>query len=388
MTGDGTFATSGRSVEKTAKKFGHPPKPGQPDARWALLTGGGRSNLLVPSVALDGTKVVVASSPDRKTAEAITFTPSRARDVESPKVNPIASGYATLGDPVLLPRPGGGLQVLLAAAHSDSARSGVSFVPRNPDGTFGPPVLATKGTADIGGAAVLAPDGAPLWATASAVRLVLWRGATNSGSADLSSLSPGTSYIPSVGRDALGRYWVAWYSLGSSTKPLTSGLFMLRFDPSSLRPIGGVERAPKSGSISNENLRFALACARSCRLFYHEDKSGRGERLVSWAPGERAATVVANAKRTGEPHAWLAAAYTSGGRLWTAWFDVAKGTYRAQLGDARGAGGKSLSIGKPQSSGAGYAISLLTIANDLVFTVNWQQANGVFARFANVVPAA
>ena len=141
------------------------------------------------SLALTGGKVVAAYLNGPGSGEAATFTPSVAKDAVGLRRDPITSGWGTLGDPLLLERPGGGLQVLLTGTHGQSGDplNGVSFAPRNPDGSFGTPVPATTSTFAefVSGNAVPAPDGAPLWASTRGGTLWLWRGATGSVGSDL-----------------------------------------------------------------------------------------------------------------------------------------------------------------------------------------------------------
>ena len=384
-TGDARFATAGARLQRTGVKFGKPPKgrgvlPGVVDKRWTAISTAGKSNTVVPSIALDGGKVVVAYRIDGKSAEAVTFTPSPAADVVGARRDQITSSWSNLDDPVLLPRPGGGLQVLFSGLHSTTTTlNGTLLQTRSPDGSFGPPALVTdRSAAEVGGAAVLAPDGQPLWASFYTGALSVWHGATNPASADLSQLVNGTDYVPSVGRDSAGRYWLAWYVIGSK---LTSGLWVVQLDPSSLQPIGPAQRAPDSGSIDNDSLRLAFPCARQCRLVYHQGNLA-SEPLVSWAPGERKATVVAGAAPR-DP--WIAAVYTTGGRMWVVWFNGATRRYEAKLGDAAGRGGTVAGIGQPSSNGDGFAVSVAATSAGLVVVLNWVHPNNVFSRYVNVV---
>jgi hypothetical protein len=350
---------------------------------WAAVSTGGKSNTVVPSLALDGSRVVAAyridGSGQAASAEAITFTPSHGTDVVGPRRDQITSGWSNLGDPVLVPRAGGGLQVIFSGLHATStALNGTLVEARNADGSFGPPVLASdRSSSEIDGAAVLAPDGQPIWASYYIGALTLWKGTSNPVSADLSGVVNGTDYIPSVGRDASGRYWVAWYVLGKGT----DGLWVVQIDPSTLHPIGAPQRVPGGSSIDNENLRLAFACARQCRLVYQQGTALQ-QPLVSWAPGERKPVVVAPA---GSRSPWLAAAYTASGRLWVVSYNTSKVRYEAKLGNAAGAGGTTVALGKPTSGGEGFAVGAISTSAGLVVVSNWVGRTNVFTRYANVV---
>lgn len=182
----------------------------------------------------------------------------------------------------------------------------------------------------------------------------------------------GTPYIPSIGRDGTGRYWLAWYALG---KP--NGLRIVQIDPASLQPAGPVQIVPGSSSIDNNNSRLALACAQACRLVYH----GPNRRILSWTPGEASPALVATAIN---PTPWLAAIHLPGGRLWVAWYDRGPGAYRAVRGDAAGRGGKPVSLGRPAGIG-GYAIAAVAAGANVVLVANWNSRGTQFGRYVNVV---
>jgi hypothetical protein len=184
-------------------------------------------------------------------------------------------------------------------------------------------------------------------------------------------------YAPAVGRDRLGRYWLVWYGQGGGP----SGLFVLQFDPGTLKPIGRPARAPGSGSAFNNNVRLTFACAATCRVMYLQTD----DRIVSWAYGERKATLVATVKG-GASHL-LAAAYTPSGRLWVAWWDARRHALAAVLGGASGAGGKVVALGRPPraTDGFGY-MAAATSGTSLVLVENWSVPGG-YDRYVNVVPA-
>ena len=383
LTGNGTFATSAAQLERTAGGFAKPGKGGTPAkpkkqvkpvkagsagkgaTSWTRLAGTAAGPV---STASAGGKIVVAYRSGTGSAEALTFTPSLARDATGPVRSAITSGWGTIGDPVLLDRPGGGLQVLLTGIHGGNGDplNGVSFALRNPDGSFAAPVPATQSTFAefVTGAATLAPDGAPLWTSDRGGTLWLWRGATGSTGSDLSGISGGQVVSASIGRDRSGRYWLGWDTQFSSDARHV-GLYLVQVDPATLQPVGPPQQAPASGGRGYD--RLALACAAACRLVYLQPHSLGGARIVSWAAGERSPTAVADfgpGHGLGEP----AAAFTPGGRLWIAWWDnTGRSDYgfRAVRGDARGAKGKPFTLGRPSGS-TNSALSVGTGGESLV----------------------
>jgi hypothetical protein len=377
-TDDGRFATAGATLERTGRKFGAPPAAGEADTRWASLGVGGRSNILTPSLAYEGGKVVVVYDLDARSAQVVTFTPSATADAVGLKRVTISSGWGFLNHPVVLPRAGGGLQVLLAGTRGSTFATW--FTQRNPDGSFGPLALATTSSSDSTGGhgAVLAPDGQPLWVQASAGGLRVLKGAANAALSDLGTALHLVDVIqPQIGRDAMGRYWIAFYSLGRRDGP-QSGLYMLRLDPVTLKAIGPVRRAPGSGTISNDHT--TLVCGPVCRVAYQQVTPKRTT-IVTWASGERRATTVAR-KVYASP--WLTAAYGPDGRLWIAWWDAADNTYRAVRGNAAGAGGTPAKIGRPFTTGGGYLTGSIVTPAGFVLVTNWALRE-TFVRFVNVV---
>jgi hypothetical protein len=363
-----------------------------PTPAWTKLGATTDSNLPVASLALDGGRVVGAWWVPGATnsAQVVTFAPTVADAGRAPANVEAAAGWATLSDPVLLARPGGGLQILLSGLHSTTTGdplSGTSFALRNADGSFGPPVPVAGTGEDAATAAILASDGAtPLFASARAGGLVLYRGAANPARVDVAAaVGPDTYYVPVLGRDGAGRYWLAWYSLGRAPRP--SGLYVAQVDPATGALAGPAALAPASGSIDNESLAVALACGpAACRLIYHETGADglSTNRVVTWAPGEAAP---APAVSTGQPGPYLAGAYTGDGRLWIAWYDrTGGGTYRAKLGDARGAGGQVVDLGQPPHGPvfSAYSISAIATGVNLAVVTNFSAAGGVDNEWATV----
>jgi len=358
-----------------------------PTAAWTKIGADENTVTVVPSIALDGAKVVGAwSVPATGTAsvQAATITPTVAAAGRAPQVVDVVSGWASIDSPVLLGRPGGGLQVMLNAFHSlvtGDPLSGVSFAPRNADGTWGAPV-ATGGS-NGGTTAILSSDGAtPFFATASSGIVRLFRGASSPVEVDLASALGRTStyQVPQLGRDGTGRYWLAWYG--------DDGLHMVQLDPATGAVAGTPGLAPQSAGISNAQLRLALACGPAgCRLAYHQANANGTDtgRILTWTAGEAAATVaVAGA----DPASNLGAAYRADGRLWIVWYDRSStGTpaYRATLGNALGAGGRIRSLGvpaRPSSYSAG-AISAVDAAGNLAIVSNFER-NGIYNQWFTV----
>jgi VWD domain-containing protein len=375
-TGDDSFATPAASLQRTGVSFRSAPSAGgsgtgpRGDGRWTRISTGG-SNSIVPSIAADGGKIVVAYTVDASRAEAATFTPSPASDAVGLRRDTITSGWDLVSDPLLLPRPDGGLQALFAGVSAaNNPPSGAYLVARNPDGAYGSAGLASEDPA-VGGAALLAPDGQPIWASARAGRLTLLHGSSNASEVFLDNMS-GTPYIPSVARDGMGRYWLAWYVLGPP-----NGLRMVQIDPATLQLLGPPTFAPGSSTIENSSLRLALACAEVCRIVY----IGPNRRLVSWTPGTASAALVASGAN---PSPWLAAAYLPDGRLWAAWYDRKRKTYRMVRGDAAGRGGSPVSIGRPEGVG-GFAIAAAVSGTNIALVSNWNISGTAYGRYLNVV---
>ena len=182
---------------------------------------------------------------------------------------------------------------------------------------------------------------------------------------------PTANGIPSLGRDTSGRYWIAWFAIGPVSQPALGGIYLMRFDPSTLAAVGARAKAPQSDTAGGA--RLTLACAATCRVVYVV-----GTKVLSWASGEAAPAVVANAPGGIGP---VAAAY-AGSRLWVAWFEERSGTYHAHLGDARGAGGTSVSLGRPAEGQRG-ALEGIASGNDFVLVASWFGKST--ARYVDVV---
>jgi hypothetical protein len=257
------------------------------------------------------------------------------------------SGWQSVADPVLLAAGGGGLQLILSGQHSGTDNdpfNGTSVVPRNPDGSFGSPtqLTAKSGYEPLG--AVLAADGTtPLWTSAwIGYQMLVFSGTTEH---DLTADSPGAPIAPTLGRDAAGRVWLAWYTGVEGVSSQSSiGLYMMQLDPQTGVPLSQPVHAPGSDQGTTFGIRIAMPCAQTCRLVY-ASSSGQDE-IVSWAPGEGAPTPVQSGLIAGHPNALgdVVGAYTADGRLWVAFSGSEAQTYFAKLGDARGAGGNLVQL--------------------------------------------
>jgi len=358
-------------------------------AAWTKLGADENTVTAVPSIALDGARVVGAWSvpvSGAASVQAATLNPTVAAAGRAPQVVDVVTGWASVESPVLLGRPGGGLQVLLNGFHSlvtGDPLNGVSFAPRNADGTWGAPV-ATGGS-NGGTTAILSGDGAnPFFASASSGIVRLFRGAANPVEADLASVLGQTSsrsyYVPQLGRDGTGRYWLAWYD--------NVGLHMVQLDPTTGAVAGAPGLAPQSAGISNAMLRLALACGPAdCRLAYHQTNVNGTDsgRILTWAAGEATAT---NAVSGADPASNLEAAYRADGRLWIVWYDRSSAgtpSYRVTLGNPRGAGGAIRSLGvpaRPPSYSAG-AISAVDAGGNLAIVSNFERG-GIYNQWFTV----
>jgi hypothetical protein len=150
------------------------------------------------------------------------------------------------------------------------------------------------------------------------------------------------------------------------------GIYLIPLDPATATPIGAPLKVPQSESPANNGFRLALACspgpAGGCRVVYGAQTSAVAPlRLASWAPGEAGPTNLGGGARLslGLP---LTASYRADGRLWVAWYDlgVTRGSYRAKLGNARGAGGTVQDLGRPHGFVDARDLESVALGSDLV----------------------
>jgi hypothetical protein len=350
--------------------------------RWTRISTGPASNpLIAPSLALDAGKVVVASLRTDTAAEAATFSTSTKRDVVGLARHQLASAATGLVNPHLLPKPGGGLQALVEGIPP----LGISFSSRNRDGSFGAPVVAVAANtprATQAGPPVLV-DGVPVWPAAYGGQLWVWRGATGATGASLEASLPtgnGGAGAPALALDRMGRVWLAWNLIPPSGKPKLGGLYMVELDPVTLKLVGRTLHAP--GSDKTSESWIAIACSKTCRLVYQQ-LGAPDTRIVSWAPGEAAATLVVRLKGMSIVHP--TAAYANDGRLWVAWWNSLVERYEAKLGNGVGGGGAVIRLGRPGKTGTPRVAGSIASGRTLVVVVSWDTPGMLSSRYVNVV---
>ncbi len=112
----------------------------------------------------------------------------------------------------------------------------------------------------------------------------------------------------------------------------------------------------------------------------YQDRTGT--RLLSWGPGETAATTVQSGT---DQLSYPAATYTPSGGLWIVWADGDR--LQARLGDATGQGhGAAIrQLGAPRGLTAPSESVATTTGNTLVITTTWSRSSGrtVWATTAN-----
>ena len=361
------------------------------DTNWERISPMFSSNIVVPTLANDGSNAVVAWARDANAAtsrlEVVTFRPSLTDDAAS-LAGPVEAlppaGWSIGPTPQLFPKPGGGLQIAFDGS-MNSAGFGLWVAPRNPDGSFGAPVQVGRPYTGLA-SAILLGDGTPSFATNHTGGAYVLRGANpdQAGVDFQSRLGNCCAYGPRIGLDGMGRLWLAWYSNASAN----TGLFLQQVDAATLAPVGSVQKAPGSESPYNNTLRIAFACSLVCRVAYGAGDSGN-QRLVSWAPGEAAATTIAAVPAPEEAGRVVSASYRKDGRLWVGWYDGTN--YRYTLGDEKGAGGAALSAGHPAGTVSGaFVLNSLAVDDNLLLATNWVAGTNAdqHAIWVNVVTAA
>ena len=340
------------------------------DATWSRVSTVNAANVDNElRMVLVGSRVVGAWTLNVESGyspEIIAFDPTRTNDAANlvTASRPAAADLWAAQDMTLMPTAAGGVDLVVSGARLGDAgdpTAGTSTFPVNPaDGTIGAQTIRT--TAQSGGGHLVAvplADGTPLFAYMYLSQLYLSRpGAENFQqlSGDPAAAVPGgNGYNPVFGRDQAGRYWLAFYS----NAPGATGLYLGQLDPATGALLGPGAKAPSSEAVDNNRIdQTAMACAATCRLIYM-GTAGDGTltdgRLLSWAAGEAAPTVVTTGiVTTGfERSLYWSAAYRSDGRLWVAWNNAVPAggsAFFAKLGDATGAGGAAISAGRPPST--------------------------------------
>jgi hypothetical protein len=289
------------------------------------------------------------------------------------------AGWQSLSAPVLVPRPNAGTGIVFAGTHSSDGSdslNGTLVAERQANGTFAAPSQLSSQLGAAPYSAITAADGtSTLWST-GAYQLLVYSGGTVHD--DTASSPSGSVSAPTLGRDASGRVWLAWYV---SLPANQSGLYMMQLDPQTGEPLGPATRVPHSTANSAFDESSALVCGQACRLVY-VDSDVEPNEVVSWAPGEASPTTVASGLIGGRQRSLdeITAAYTATGRLWVSFVDPSPGTMFATLGNSRGAGGRLIQLPRP----AGFAklgfnqpaaTAVTAIGDRLVVATAWQ-ANG------------
>jgi hypothetical protein len=346
-TGDRIFASTTGTLQHDAGipgsgTQGQPTGPATSDIGWAELSPEPETHAAVPAIeSVGGGQAVIAYARNSdQSIVATTFGAGSHGITGVTKTVPFAH-WQTIQNPVLLPKPGGGAQVILDGVHSGNTDplNGTVIVPRNADGSFGTPTNLSASQCCITSATLAADGTTPIWLNAFGNELVVTSGATEH---DETSAAPAPPYQPVLGRDHIGRLWLAWYSWSGTH----DGLYMMRLDPQTGAALGSAQLAPDSDLGVNEIYApTPIACAQTCRLLYANEIGG-SEKLVSWAPGESQPTEVAPGIIAGHPQSQegIVGAYTSDGRLWVAWTDAETTREWATLGDARGHGGPPIEV--------------------------------------------
>ncbi|MDX6618201.1 MAG: hypothetical protein QOK36_587 [Gaiellales bacterium] len=369
------------------------------DTTWTKVSTDYASNIVVPSLGLTGATAVVAwtqqTGPDSSDLDTLSFGTSPTQDVIGAASSQAAVAWAQLDftHALFAGGPGGALQLAFAGTHSIAAGdplAGLVTTLRNADGTWATPFVVTRSTGS-GGPWTAVPGTAPFIATNGAGGINIFNAAVAHapGVVDQnlqSQLSGCCGYQPRLAYDSAGHLWVAWYSNAAGG----TGIFMQQLDPATAAALGPPAKAPASESSNNNSFGTSLVCAATCRVVYGDSPAaGPTDTIVSWSPGEASPTTIANLAGTGEGAGRvLTAAYRGDGRLWVAWFDGT--TYRASLGDDKGAGGDAEDAGIPAGSPHGaFALASIAAGDNMLLAANydWKPPTdpAPFAVFVNTI---
>jgi hypothetical protein len=369
-----------------------------PAVGWTELSGGPEAPIaaFAPSLASNAGKVLAAyRSSDESALVLASFTPSTGAASTGTRTT-VLSGWSNLSNPILLPAPGGGEQLLFSGIDSSA--------PGQPAGTY-LLALPTNGTVpaptqidsdeSLGEGALLASDGTtPLWTTdsdGSGLDVGVREGSSDPPvDHDLGAFAPAGSAPAgaTLARDTTGRLWLAWYA--DTLKASTSFIFLLQLDPETGAPLPGATaiQVPQSnGSLGGAQI--AMACNAICHVVYTPGgaASSRLTRLVSWAPGQAAPVTVATARAGGAVY-FPAAAAAPDGRLWIAYADaLSTGVYEtfAKLGDDNGAGGTPTTIPAPQRAATPAFGTAIVVPAGLLLGQSWSTKQSS-AIWSTVVP--
>jgi hypothetical protein len=372
------------------------------DTTWTKVSTDYAGNVAVPSLGLTGATAVVAwtqqTGPDASDLDAVSFATSPTQDVTGASSYQVAAAWSQLDfTHALFAAPGGALQLAFSGVHSSAAGdplAGLFTTLRNADGSWAAPFGVTGSTSG-GSPWTAVPGTVPFVATGAGGGVNVFNAAVAQApgavAQNLQNQVGGCcGYQPRLAYDSGGRLWIAWYSNATEG----TGIYVQQLNPATAAPLGAPAKAPASESVDNNSFGTSLVCAATCRVVYgNSPAGGPNDTIVSWAPGEAAPTTIANLAGTGEGAGRvLTAAYRADGRLWVAWYDGT--TYRASVGDGRGAGGEAQDAGIPAGSPDGaFALSGIAVGDNLLLAANyaWKPANDLapFAVFVNTIaPAA
>jgi hypothetical protein len=265
-----------------------------------------------------------------------------------PLATPVANWNAVGPSPVFAP----GSRILFQAFDHASDGNGGTFV-TDPFTTGSAELPYSKAGSERSGDldAVDAGGGALLWADSSRGELSIYRSSgpgEPARAAELQGALGGCcAYHPVLDVRQDGQPWVAWYSNAAAN----TGLFMAPLDAATGASAGAPVKVPGSETVANNFARLPLVCRNICQVFYATQPSAAGPtELASWAPGDNGSVHIPGADDL-TLNAVIAAAQTSTGRTWLAWYDRgpsgSSGGYRARLGDSRGLGEKPFTLPAP-----------------------------------------
>lgn len=325
-------------------------------AGWAKVSGDDVSGIDQASLVVNNGRVVAAwpSGTGTDLASSVVFrgwAPTPASSLAGAGATAtVTSGYSSVSPrPAVVVTPTGP-RVVTGGVIAGTGQSRVYLSTPLTEGAPGGPTTEIAqqlfGTED---ALTAAAGGGLIVADMTNGEMRVFRDTAPTGGTELQMplLGGPAGYNPSLGQDAAGRVWLAWYSNASGN----IGIFLIQIDPATGAPAPGATpvKVPQSESPANNGFHLALACAASCRIVYGAQSSPTANlRLASWSPGEGAPTNIAARENLslGLP---LTAHYRADGRLWVAWWDrgVSKSFYAAKLGNAKGAGGTVQNLGLP-----------------------------------------
>jgi hypothetical protein len=374
VTGEPGFARGDRSVTRTVHGGGAagptPPAAHGKPAWVELSSGSDDDDGLVPAVASDGGDVLAAfRSADQSAVTVARYADAVGSHVAATRATAI-SGWGDVANP----RWVGSTLVFSGRDGASLPLSGVDTVAVGSDGMPSAPASLDPGGTLSAGALAPSVGGGPLWTS------TLAGGGADLGVTDGSTLNDLSADEPSgtfaddaqLGRDGLGRVWLAWATSGSR-----SSIQMLQLDPATGAPAAG--SSPVTVPQASDE-PFALGCTSTCHVVY-ASASSPGT-LESWAPGDGSATTIATGGG-GQAVTNPVAASGPGGRLW-----VGYATGQAvvvKLGSADGSGGKATTLLAPDGGQAELGGAVSTSAG-LGLAWNWSTAAGATTVWGTVIP--